>query len=159
MGRMGEINRLTWSDVNLEERYVVLYTRKKRGGHLTPRKVPMTQKVFEILSRHYEKRAKDKPWVFWQQYWDKKKKSSAEGPYQDRKRIMKPLCQNAKVRYFRFHALRGIAYSANLSKSANSVKRIFSLPKSQIYNASIWRDTICWGYLGITKSEGSVPTS
>ena len=103
MGRMGEINRLTWSDVNLEERYVVLYTRKKRVGHLTPRKVPMTLKVFEILSRHYEKRAKDKPWVFWQQYWDKKKKSSAEGPYQDRKRIMKPLCQNAKGRYFRFH--------------------------------------------------------
>jgi integrase len=50
MGRMGEINRLTWADVNLEERYVALYTRKK-GGHLTPRKVPMTQKLFEVLSR------------------------------------------------------------------------------------------------------------
>ena len=56
MGRMGEINRLTWADVNLEERYVVLYTRKKKGGHLTPRKVPMTQKLFEVLSRRYEKR-------------------------------------------------------------------------------------------------------
>jgi integrase len=42
MGRVSEINRLTWSDVNLEQRYVVLYTRKKRGGHLTPRKVYMT---------------------------------------------------------------------------------------------------------------------
>jgi hypothetical protein len=31
---MGEINRLTWTDVNLEKRYVVLYTRKKKGGHL-----------------------------------------------------------------------------------------------------------------------------
>lgn len=37
MGRMSEINRLTWQDVDLKERYVVLYTRKKRGGHLTPR--------------------------------------------------------------------------------------------------------------------------
>ena len=36
MGRMSEINRLTWQDVNLKERYVVLYTRKKRGGSLTP---------------------------------------------------------------------------------------------------------------------------
>jgi hypothetical protein len=25
--------------MNLERRYVVLYTRKKRGGHLTPRKI------------------------------------------------------------------------------------------------------------------------
>ncbi len=41
MGRMGEINRLNWADVNFEERYVALYTRKKKGGHLTPRKVPM----------------------------------------------------------------------------------------------------------------------
>ena len=32
MGRMSEINRLTWEDVNLEQRYVVLYTRKKRGA-------------------------------------------------------------------------------------------------------------------------------
>lgn len=106
MGRMGEINRLTWSDVNLEERYVVLYTRKKKGGHLTPRKVPMTQKLFEVLSRRYENRAKDKPWVFWQRYWDRKKKEWVEGPYRDRKSIMKTLCKNTKVRYFRFHALR-----------------------------------------------------
>lgn len=32
LGRMGEINRLTWEDVNFEERFVILYTRKKRGG-------------------------------------------------------------------------------------------------------------------------------
>ena len=43
MARMSEINHLTWSDVNFEQRYVILYTRKKKGGHLTPRKVPMTE--------------------------------------------------------------------------------------------------------------------
>jgi len=111
MGRMGEINRLTWTDVNLEERYVVLYTRKKKGGHLTPRKVPMTQKLFEVLSRRHEERAKDKPWVFWQRYWDRKKKGWVEGPYLERKRIMKTLCKNTKVRYFRFHALRHLGAS------------------------------------------------
>ncbi len=31
LGRVGGINRLTWEDVNLEQRFVVLYTRKKRG--------------------------------------------------------------------------------------------------------------------------------
>jgi integrase len=103
---MGEINRLTWADVNLEERYVVLYTRKKKGGHLTPRKVPMTQKLFEVLSRRYEKRVKDKLWVFWQRYWDREQKDRVEGPYQDRKKFMKTLCKKAGVRYFPFHALR-----------------------------------------------------
>lgn len=33
MGRVSEINRLAWADVNLEERFVGLYTRKKRGGY------------------------------------------------------------------------------------------------------------------------------
>ena len=32
MARVGEINRLTWEDVNFEQRYVVLSTRKKKGG-------------------------------------------------------------------------------------------------------------------------------
>jgi integrase len=35
LARVGEINRLTWQDVDFEESWVVLYTRKKRGGHLT----------------------------------------------------------------------------------------------------------------------------
>jgi len=39
MTRVGEINRLKWDDVNLEAGYVVLYTRKKAGGNLTPRTV------------------------------------------------------------------------------------------------------------------------
>ncbi len=34
VGRMSEINTLTWHDVDFENRYVTLYTRKKKGGHL-----------------------------------------------------------------------------------------------------------------------------
>jgi integrase len=126
MGRMGEINRLTWSDVNLEERYVVLYTRKKKGGHLTPRKVSMTQKLFEVLSRRYNKCQEDKPWVFWHRYWGRKKKEWVEGPYQERKKIMKTLCKNTKVRYFRFHALRHLGASILEQANVNmgSIQRI-----------------------------------
>jgi integrase len=68
MARMSEINRLTWEDVDLEGKHVVLYTRKKRGGHLTPRKVPMTSTLYSILLRRYRNRDMDKPWVFWQRY-------------------------------------------------------------------------------------------
>ena len=106
MGRMSEINRLTWEDVNLEQRYVVLYTRKKKGGPLTPRKVPMTTRLYQMLLKRYRNREKDKPWVFWQRYWSRKEGKFMEGPYQDRKKIMGTLCRKVGVRYFRFHPLR-----------------------------------------------------
>jgi len=53
MARVDEINRLTWDDVFFEVRggHVVLYTRKKRGGNLTPRKVPMTKRLHQILTK------------------------------------------------------------------------------------------------------------
>jgi integrase len=105
MGRMGEVNRLTWNDVNLEQRFVVLYTRKKKGGNLTPRKVAMTQRLHEALSRRHEERDDTNPWVFWHTYFDLTGKKKT-GPYRDRHKIMRSLCRKAGVKYFRFHALR-----------------------------------------------------
>ena len=106
MARVSEINRLCWEDVNLDARFVILYTRKKRGGHLTPRKIPMTQKLYKVLKQRHEKRDPNKPWVFWHRYWSRKKACFIEGPFGDRKKVMKRLCEKADVRYFRFHPLR-----------------------------------------------------
>jgi integrase len=106
MARVGEINRLKWEDVNLQEKFVILYTRKKRGGHLTPRKVPMTQKLYEVLKSRYLKRDSGKPWVFWHRYWSRRAGRFCEGPYGDRKKLMNRLCEKAGVRYFRFHPIR-----------------------------------------------------
>jgi integrase len=106
MARMSEINRLTWDDVNFEGKYVVLYTRKKRGGHLTPRAVPMTEKLYQVLSLRYHQRDDSNPLIFWHRYCPSKTREWKEGPYKERKRIMKALCQKAGVRYFSFHALR-----------------------------------------------------
>ena len=111
MGRMGEINRLSWPDVNFDERCVVLYTRKKRGGDLTPRKVPMAQKLFEILSHRFSHRDKKKPWVFWHRHWDRKKREWVEGPYKERKTVTKSLCRKAGAKYFRYHPLRHLGAS------------------------------------------------
>ncbi len=82
-------NRLLWEDVNLEGRFVILYTRKKKGGHLTPRKVPRTQKLCEVLSQRHEKRDKAKPWIFWHRYWSRKRGRFVEGTFGDRKKVMK----------------------------------------------------------------------
>ncbi len=126
MARISEVNRLTWDDVNLKERYVVLYTRKKTGGHLTPRAVSMTDRLHRVLLRRHSQRDMSKPWVFWHSYWSRKAKRRCEGPYGDRKKIMKRLCAKANVRYFRFHGLRhsGASVMDNANVSIGSIQRI-----------------------------------
>ena len=85
----------------------ILYTRKKRGGNLSPRKVAMTNKVFEILSRRNAERKSDIPWVFWHRnYYDPATGKREILPFGYRDSIMKTLCKRAKVRRFGFHALR-----------------------------------------------------
>ncbi len=106
MARVSEINRLSWDDVDLNAKVVILYTRKKKGGHLTPRRVPMTLKLYEILTRRFEEREHEKTWVFWHRYWSSKENDWKEGPFIERKKFMATLCRKAEVKYFRFHALR-----------------------------------------------------
>ncbi len=126
MARVSEINRLTWDDINFNERYVVLYTRKKKGGHLTPRKVPMTQKLFEVLSRKFAERDPSKPWVFWHTYWSNKTGETLEGPYKNRRKTLKTLCKKAGVRYSGFHALRhsGASIMENSNVPVGAIQKI-----------------------------------
>jgi integrase len=126
LGRISEINRLLWDDVSLERRYVVLYTRKKRGGHLTPRKVPITQRLYEVLSQRFAERDKAKPWVFWHTYVDVETGEKKAGPFKDRREIIKNLCNRAKIRHFRFHALRhsGASIMDNQNVPIGAIQRI-----------------------------------
>lgn len=142
MGRMSEINRLTWQDISFDERSLVLYTRKKKGGHLTPRKVPMTDRLFDVLFHRFKHRDTSKPWVFWHRYWSRKAQQWIEGPYIDRKKIMVTLCKKAEVKYFRYHALRHCG--ASLLDSANvpigSIQRFLGHQKretTEIYLHSV----------------------
>ncbi len=126
MARVGEVNRLTWDDVNFSEGYVVLYTRKKKGSKLTPRKISMTKRLSHILARKYQERDPSKPWVFWHRYWSRKGSRFVEGPYNRRKKLMKRLCKKAGVQYFNFHALRhaGASLMENNGVPLGSIQRI-----------------------------------
>lgn len=142
MARVGEINRLDWRGVNFELRYVVLYTRKKKGGHLTPRKVPMTARLYAVLEKRYKTRDKNKPWVFWGRHWSRKAGAFIEGPYQHRKNLMAILCKKAGVKHFGFHAWRH--FGASVLERANvpigSIQRILgheSRITTEIYLHSI----------------------
>jgi integrase len=107
MARVSEINRLKWDDVSLGEGYLVLYTRKKKGGHLTPRKVPLTKRLADILQKRFKTREKSTPYVFFSYYKDWKTKKWIVAPFRHyRKTILKTLCKRAGVRRFTFHALR-----------------------------------------------------
>lgn len=138
LARIGEINHLKWEDVDLEKRCITLYTRKKKGGHLSPRKVPMTDKLFDVLSRRFTLRNKRKPWVFWHRYNSKKKGKMVSGPYLDRKAIMWNLCKKVKVKYFRFHALRhaGASMMDNNNVPIRAIQKILgheNLSTTEIY--------------------------
>ena len=63
LGRVSEINRLEWKDVDLQGRYVTLYTRKKKGGHLTPRRIWMTGKLHSVFSELAATRTDNHPWA------------------------------------------------------------------------------------------------
>jgi integrase len=124
--RVNEINSMTWDDVNFEDRYVTLWTRKKKGGNREPRDVPMVSKLYDILIYRFQNRDPEIPWVFWHSYWSRKLNQKVSGPYGDRKKIMKTLCTKAGVRYFRFHPFRHLTASIldDLSVPIGVIQRI-----------------------------------
>jgi integrase len=124
LGRMSEINRLEWKDVDFENKFVTLYTRKTKGGNLKPRDIPMTDKLYKTLQKRFCNR--DNQWVFHHTYFSRKANKWMTGPYQDRKKIMKTLCNKAGVKYFRFHPLRHFGASI-LEKSGVPTKVIQDL--------------------------------
>jgi hypothetical protein len=74
--------------------------------NLTPRKIPMTGMLHEVLSRRYQNRDAKKPWVFWRVYEDRSTGKKTAGPFQYRKEVLISLCAKANVRYFTYHAIR-----------------------------------------------------
>jgi integrase len=80
----------------------------------------MTQRLHEVLSRRHNERDENNSWVFWHIYFDLTGKKKT-GPYRDRDKIMRSLCQKAGVKYFRFHALRHASASVLDQRGARSV--------------------------------------
>lgn len=140
MARVSEVNRLTWDDINFEERSIILWTRKKRGGHLTPRKVPMTGRLYGIMAKRYRDRDQGKSWIFWQTWWDRNGQYH-EGPY-IRRRFMERLCRDVGVPVFQFHALRhfGASVLDHTGVGIGSIQRLLgheNRSTTEIYLQSI----------------------
>lgn len=111
--RVGEINHLTWADVDIEHRCIRLWTRKKRGGDRKYRTVHMTPRVAEAL--RYAKSACPgrSPWVFpnpvmVRDYPDK----PGTWFYRYRDKFLKTLCRRLGIPVFTYHCLRHYTASA-----------------------------------------------
>jgi len=96
-GRIDEILRLTWEDVNFEKTWVRLWTRKKVGGNWKARFISMNHDLHGVLWTLWKKRLQEK-WVFYNR--------KTVNRYNRRPKLMPGLCRRAGVRPFGFHALR-----------------------------------------------------
>ena len=98
-GRIGEALRLEWDDVNMEKRWVVLKTRKRRGGELQSDRIAMPDALAKILSRRWRDRPPGSSLVFC-------RTDGSPWSYQSKRHLMRDLCVRAGVKRFGFHAIR-----------------------------------------------------
>jgi len=111
--RVREINYLPWADDvdwGQSELYpqgrLRLWTRKKRGGHRTPRWVPLTERGRKALQYAWDHRDPASPYVFTNPRTGK--------PYDYRDKFFDRLCRRAGIPEMGYHALRH-AYASNLA--------------------------------------------
>jgi len=98
-GRISEVLNLKWKDINFEQNWILLWTRKRRGGELQEDKLPIGGKLYRILERRWHKRNKLIPYVFHNE-------DGTKFTYHQKKSTIKKACEKANVIPFGFHAIR-----------------------------------------------------
>jgi len=124
LGRIDEILRLTWADVNFDRRQFILWTRKRKGGTLESDVMPMNNEIFKTLEQLHNIRTQDE-WVFFN--------AKTGTRYMHRPRFMKSLCKRVFApeckslkEYtgpaFGFHDLRHFMASFIAAQGKGSIK-------------------------------------
>ncbi len=114
LGRMREVNRLKWDDVDFDRGFVTLYTRKAKCSDLKPVRVPMNADLRHVLKRV----PRTSEYVF--------TNPRTETAYDHRDKFLHTLCQLAGVKEFTYHCLRHFGASA-LDEMGVSLTSIQSL--------------------------------
>jgi integrase len=101
-GRISEVLRMSWDDVNLQARTVRLWTRKRRGGAMESEILEMEDGLHEVLSRRWKHRDEESPFVFTNpRTGDRFTRNQKEIRF-----MMSGICKRAEVPVFGFHAIR-----------------------------------------------------
>jgi integrase len=92
LGRIDEVLRLRWEDVNFEKRIVTLWTRKRKDGAYEPDALPMGNDLHQILMGRWKSRKQD-TWVF----FNPKAKDGDGDRFYHRPKMMASLCRRAGI--------------------------------------------------------------
>ena len=117
--RVGEIYKLQWKDVDLDNKILIKWTRKRSSKELEPIPIAINTDLLYLLSDLKKQRTQD-IWVFLN--------PRTQDRYRARARLMRGLCKRAGiVPHFGFHELRHYAASImarNPKTSLRSVQEI-----------------------------------
>ena len=115
--RKSEILRWAWADdVNFEERWVRLGTRKNKTGEMRYEKLWMNDDLYNLLMWQWKNRHPTSPYVFC--HMNPKDKRYGQ-PYVARWKFLKKLCNDAKVEPFGYHDIRH-----TVAKYLNDLKKV-----------------------------------
>jgi integrase len=127
LGRIDEVLRLKWDDINWERREFRLWTRKRRGGNWQYDWLPMNEDLEKIFRDLYRKRTQDE-WVFL---------SPRTGTrYMDRFDLMRRICQRAKVPRYTYHTIRHFVASYLYDKKKRPIAEISKLLRHTNYQTT-----------------------
>ncbi|MBC2714906.1 MAG: tyrosine-type recombinase/integrase [Desulfobacteraceae bacterium] len=102
--RKSEVLRWTWAeDVNFEERWVRLGTKKNRRSEMVYEKLWMNDDLYKLLMWQWKNRNPKSPYVFC--HMNTKSKYYGK-PFTERRKTLSALCKKAEVESFGYHDIR-----------------------------------------------------
>lgn len=143
--RKSEILRWTWGDdVNFEERWLRLGTKKNKSGEMAYEKLWMNDDLCNLLMWQWKHRQPTSPYVFW--HMNPKSKYYGK-PYVARWKLLKKLCGDAGVELFGYHDIRHMVakYLNDLQKAGlkkvQQVLRHRRQTTTEVYVEGNYKDT------------------
>ncbi len=118
MGRIGEIFRLKWDDINFDRQEFRLWTRKRKGGNWEFDWLPMNNDLEKVLRDLWKKRTQNE-WVFLNPRTGTR--------FVDRYDMFRRICDRASVRRYSYHTIRHFVASFLYDKMKRPISEISKL--------------------------------
>jgi integrase len=107
--RKSEILTMTWADVDFENRTYLLHTKKSGTGLVKTTKHNMSDSLYKLFVKRYEKRHHELEYVMWHNFYSTKKGRRVDDRFQSISKMSEYLCAKAGVPVFGLHQLRHLA--------------------------------------------------
>ena len=117
--RRSEVLRLAWAeDINLEERWIRLGTKKNKDGSMVYERIWMNDDLHGLLTQLWQQRDKASPYLFPHYYQPDDQGNNWKGE-QRAHRLLARICTRAEVEPFGYHDIRH-----TVAKYLNDVQKV-----------------------------------